>query len=226
MRKFALLLAILFLGTTQLSAQVGTPYKYGHRWDFALMGGPVLFDSDYSDMFIGHYMSPSIFSLVGTAALGYNFTDGHGMRFLANYGRRHGLMPADFGFYPFTFSSVEVFGDYVLNYRGLGEYYTPFCPKMYVGPGMAYSYDFRTSWEPDEYPALDEYLSRSNVVPAFHFGMILEYNFKSGLGIITDIGLLFFMDTYDGLPFISFPVDLEISAMFGLVYHFKRPKKR
>ena len=221
MRRLALILALLLLGTVSLPAQVNSPYRYGHRWNIALFGGPLVFGSDCSGEFSSHFMTESLFSPLGGVALGYHFTDGHGMRLFANYSNKTGLLPPEHGFYPYNFRSVQVFGDYLLNMEGLGENYTAFVPQMYVGLGAGYTFGFRTSWMDEE---LDALLSQRNLVPAFHLGTVLEYGFRNGLGLFFDLGGAFYLDTYNGQAFMGFPFDFEIDAVFGLIYRFKSPR--
>lgn len=222
MRKLALVLALLLLGATALPAQVDTPYKYGKRWNIALFGGPAVFASDYTTLLIDHYQSGELFSLMGGAWLGYNITSGHQIRFMANYSRKSGALPLSYGYYPYSFRTTQVYGDYMLNFNGLGEDYWPFSPQLYVGVGVAGSYDFRTSWLDEERDAL---LTRLNIVPTFHYGVVLEYDFRNGLGLFLDVSMAYYLDTYNGLGYIDFPLDYEIDAAFGLIYHFKTNKK-
>ena len=222
MRKFALILAVLLAGATALHAQVGTPYKYGHRWSIAAIGGAMVFNDDYSMTFIDHHMMEEFFSPVGGLALWYNVTDGYELRFSANYSKKSGVVSPDYGFLPYSFRSVNGFADFVVNYRGLGEYYTAFIPKLYVGSGVSYTYDFRPSWvEGDNAPVLHE----PNIAPSFHLGFQIEYAFPSGFGLIFDMGVVSYLDSYSGLGINEFPIDFEFDTWFGVVYHFKRHKK-
>ena len=105
----------------------------------------------------------------------------------------------------------------MVSFEALGEYYTAFNPKLYVGLGATYSFGFLQSWEEGEGPEL----SVRNLVPAFRFGTVLEYDFRSGLGLFADFGIPFFLDPYNGLGYSSFPLDFEIDAFLGIIYHFK-----
>ena len=222
MRKFVLLLAFLLLGTTLLPAQVGTAYRYAKRWNISVFGGPSVYVGDFSSQFTKHYMTRELFSPVGGASVGYYFTSGNAMRILANYSKKSAILCPDYGFYPYKFKSVQVFGDYVLNFKGLAEYYTAVNSQGYVGLGGAYTYGFRTSWS-DE--ALDAAIRRPNFVPAFHIGLIVEYVFPNGLGFLFDLCMANYLDPYDGQPYSNFPLDFETDASFGLIYHFKTNKK-
>lgn len=222
MRKFALILALLLAGATALHAQVGTPYKYGHRWSIAAFGGSMVFNGDYSTQFVDHHMVEEFFSALGGLALWYNLTDGYELRFSANYSKKAGVVSPDYGFLPYTFRSINGYADFVVNYRGLGEYYTAFIPRLYVGTGLSYTYGFNRSWiDGEDMPVLSE----KNYAPSFHLGFQVEYAFPSGFGLIFDMGVASFLDPYNGLAYNDFPIDFEFDTWFGVVYHFKLPKK-
>lgn len=231
MRKLATLTAALVLCCTSLFGQI-TPYEYGKRWNIYLQGGAVYFNSDYSDIFSkrGKLLTPT--TLNGALAVGYNISDGHEVRVMASYGRRISICPnyqdnftvydkdGNAPLYTYSFGAAQLFVDHVLNYNGLAEYNIPLAPKTYGGVGAACSFDFTDPGQPEVW------LYPVNIVPAFHFGMILEYDFPFGLGVYTDVGLAFFFDRYNGMDVINFPLDMEVGVQFGLVYHFPRAKKR
>lgn len=218
MRKFALLLALLLLGASTLKAQVNSPYKYGGRLNFVLMGGCSVYDSDFSEEFLYHHMTESFFSFLEEVAVGYNFTDAHEGRLILTSSRKPSLLPPEYGFRPYTFRSVSAFFDYLLNFEAVGEFYGPFSPKMYIGAGASYSDWFRLSWMDDEF---DVDLRTRNLVPAFHLGTVLEYNFKNGIGFVFDFGLSYYLDRHNGLFFYSFPLDFELGAALGMIFRLK-----
>ncbi|MBR6424170.1 MAG: hypothetical protein IKS47_05800 [Bacteroidales bacterium] len=217
------MLALLLSTAVILPAQRGTPFRYGHRWSLGSFGGVELFDDDFSGAFLDHYMAAEFFSPLAGIYLSYNVTDGYELRFSANYSRKSGVVPPQYGFLSYSFRSVNAFADFVTNYRGLGEYFSAFNPKLYIGTGVSYTYDFHKSWIDGE--GMPVVRSR-NVAPSIHFGMVIEYNFRSGFGLIFDLGLASYLDPYNGLGFISFPFDFEIDNWFGIVYHFKLPQKK
>ena len=222
MRKFALLLAFLLLGSTLLPAQVSSLYKYGGRWNLTLLAGCSAYDSDFSEEFLYHHMAEEYFSFLEEFAVGYNITDAHEARFIMTSSRKPSILPPEYGFRPYSFRSVNAFFDYLINFEALGEFYGPFSPKMYLGVGASYSDWFRLSWTEDEF---EVDLRTRNFVPAFHLGAVLEHNFKNGMGLVFDFGLNYFVDRHNGLYFYSFPLDFEVDASFGLIYRFKRSSK-
>ena len=230
MRKLLTFLAALVAGTTALFAQL-TPYEYGHRWYIAVQGGAVYFNSDYSYLLKNRGMILDQFSLVGSAALGYNINDGHEIRLMGSYSKKTSVcepfideaieydVNEEPPIYPYTFRSVLVYIDHVLNYNGLAEYNIAFNPKTYFGLGAAYTFDFSDPGHPEVW------LYERNLVPAVHFGAILEYDFPSGFGLYADLGVALFWDRYNGFDRVGFPMDLEVGPRVGMIYHFQRPKK-
>lgn len=220
MRKTLLLVAVLLLGSTSLFAQRTTPYKYGHRWYFSVQGGPSFYDGDYTYVFRheGRWAEPIVPD--GAFSLGYNFTDAHELRFTAMYAKnRANCVSIMEDLYPHTFKSASLFADYVLSFNALGEFYTEFNPKIYLGVGGAYTFEFSDPHHPTMV------LTDPNLVPGFNFGTIMEYDFPSGLGLFADLGFMFLIDPGDGQGWIYFPLDMDIALNFGIVYHFKRSKR-
>lgn len=228
MRKCFLLMAALLLSAVSLSAQL-TPYEYGHRWYFAFQGGPVYFNSDYSNTLPNSRLL-ELFSIDAAVALGYNLTDAHELRFSGSYGLRTGVCEdfyrddyyddgEDVPIYTYRFHSTRLSADYVLNMNALAEYNIAFSTKLYAGLGAALTYDFT---EP-EHPEV--WVSDPNLTAAIRVGYILEYDFKDGFGLYFDNGLAFFPDRYNGREVIGFPADMEIHAHLGLIYHFPLNKK-
>ena len=222
-----MLVAALLLCCVSLFAQKKplTPYEYGQRWYFAFQGGPLYFNSDYCNRLAHEGRLLEQFTIGTSVALGYNINNAHAIRFMANYARKTGVCE-EFVFYnadpnddplptyTYKFRSVQCFVDYVLNYNALAEYFAPLCAKTYVGLGAAYTFDFTDPKHPEVI------LSSPNFVPAFNFGFIVEYDFKDSFGLYTDLGLAFYDDHYNGRPYISFPLDMDVSLQIGLIYHF------
>ena len=227
MRKCVTLAAALLLGTVSLFAQTRlTPYEYGQRWFFAFQGGPLYFNSDYCTRLSKAGRTLELFSIGAGVALGYNISDAHAIRFMGNYSRKTGVCEA-FVFediepapiYTYKFRSLNFFADHVLNYNALAENFMPFTAKTYAGLGLAYTFDFTEPGHPEVW------LTDPNLVPGLHFGFLLEYDFKDGFGLYTDLGLAFYFDRYNGRERIGFPLDMEIYLQMGLIYNFPLKNK-
>ena len=229
MRKCILLAAAMLFSAVSLFAQL-TPYEYGHRWYFAFQGGPVYFNSDYCSRLGPEGRYGELFTIGAGAALGYNFDDARAIRVMAHYGRKTGVcepfefVNADptedpFPAYTYKFRSINVFADYVVNYNALAEYNMCFSAKNYIGLGVGYTFDFTDPKHPEVL------LTDPNLVPGFHFGFLVEYDFKDGFGFYTDLGIAFYFDRYNGRPLIGFPLDMDVIAQLGIIYHIPLTKK-
>lgn len=211
-----MLVAALFLGAATLFAQL-TPYEYAKRWYVSLQGGMVYFNGDWTYVFReypGEWLTPAMPAF--GASVGYGIANGHELRLTASYGKKKAsCISYDYKLYPYSFHSVSLVADYVLAFMALEENYVPFSPKMYVGPGVAYTFGFTDPHHPKRT------VSGPNWVGCAHFGAIFEYNFPFGLGLFTDVGLMFLGDPYDGQGWYNFRLDMEVGLQMGVVYHFK-----
>ena len=221
MKKLAAFLALLILGTTGLSARFyTTPYQFGHRWNIAVQGGPTLFYAENSESYKDNTLGWTIPTWHAAFSIGYNFSNAHELRVSFGYGQNHSALNPYGGFYPFSFRAAHVFADYLLNFNGLGEYDTGFNPRMYAGLGCAYSFGIT---EVAEHPF--QVTHEPNIVPGIRVGTVLEYDFRSGLGLFADFGVSAYTDWYNGLEPISFPLDVEIKLSLGVIYHFPGAKR-
>ena len=219
MRKTLLLFVTLLLGTTSLFAQ-RTPYEYHNRWYFSMQGGPTFFNGDYSFVYFKKGLGIQTFSPFGSVALGYNITDADELRFKASYARHNAMLVTyEDDYYAYSFRKASLFADYVLSFNALGEYYTALNPKFFVGLGLASGFDFN---DYDELPGVFPYLT---LMPALNFGMLLEYDFPSGFGFVSDLDFHFYLDPFDGQGWNGFPLDIGVELSFGIVYRFKRSKR-
>ena len=218
----------LLLGGTSLFAQL-TPYEYGHRWYFSVQGGSVMFTGDHSGSLYKFGSVHKMFSAGGSAALGYNITDAHEIRFAAVYGRRNDVCePFTFEdpvtgdkettIYTYSFRTAQLFADYVLNFNALAEYNVALTPRAYFGLGAAVTYDFSDPGHPEVW------LSDPNLVPGYRMGAILEYDFPSGFGFFGDLGIAFYLDRFNGRQLTGMPVDIDLALQFGMIYHFQLAK--
>ena len=233
MKKCILLTAALLLCTASLFAQTKplTPYEYGHRWYFSFQGGGLIFNSDYCSRLFKEGRGHELVSFGAGVALGYNFSDAHGIRVFGNYSRKTGVCEAfedpdadpkaaPIPTYTYRFSSTQLFVDYVLNYNALAENDNPFTAKSYIGPGFAYTFDFTDPGHPEVW------LYDPNLVPCMNMGFIFEYDFKDAFGFFVDLGLSFYAERYNGRVSMGFPVDMESSLQVGLIYNFPLSKNR
>ena len=212
-----MLVPLLLLGAASLHAQL-TPYEYGKRWYVSLQGGPVYFNGDWSYVFRekqGEWLTPVM--PVWGAAAGYSVANGHEFRLAAYYGKKKATcISYNYELYPYTFQSVSVFTDYVLAFMSLEENFCPFSPKLYVGPGVSYTFDFSDPHHPKRV------VNGPNWAGGLNLGTILEYNFPSGFGLFTDIGITYWADPYDGQGWYNFKLDMDVGVQLGVVYHFKQ----
>ena len=216
MRTVLTLLSALALSAGVLHAQHHlTPYEYGHGAALSVQGGPLFFYGEYSNLLGDYGQAGKMFAPFGEVSFSYFFNDAISLRTSASYGlRKTGVLEPSAGFYPYQFDVVQLFADYVVNFYTLGEYYIAFNPLLYVGLGAAGSFGFSDPGHP--------YLTLHprNLVPGFRLGGILEYDFRNGTGVFTDLGLEWFTDRYNGQDPDSFPIDMNIRLGFGVIWHF------
>ena len=229
MRRLLILIVFAVMECSVLSAQpILTPYQYRHRLFMSVQGGMSLFVCDYSNVFGNHGHGGDVFAPVGQVSLGYYFTDAHQIRFSVNYAPKKGALPPFEGFFPYSFQGVNFFVDYILSFYPLEEMNIPFNPQFYAGLGGGYSFGFGNQEyylnDPENQDlevvkaGLPE-LYPQNLVPGVRVGVILEYDFPSNLGLIFDAGAEFLGDRYNGQDVMDFPLDIQINATFGVVYH-------
>ena len=130
------------------------------------------------------------------------------------------------GFYPYTFSSVNVFADAILDLYGLSDLATFLRVKLYGGMGFGHSFNMSDS----KHPWQD--VSDPNTVFGFRFGGIVEYNLNDHIGIFGDLCGEAYSDKYNGLMpssqeqaenyegYGGFPLDLRGLISFGVLYRF------
>ena len=214
-----MLLLALLLGAASMHAQL-TPYEYGKRWYFSVQGGPVYFNGDWTYVFReyqGEWLTP-VMPEFG-ASIGYCVANGHEFRLTASYGKKKATCISYYYLlYPYTFHSVSLFTDYVLAFMSLEENFSPLSPKLYVGPGVAYTFGFSDPHHPTRE------VNGPNWAGGVNLGGILEYNFPSGIGLFMDLGITYWADPYDGQGWYNFRLDMDVGINFGVVYHF--PHKR
>lgn len=161
---------------------------------------------------------------------GYDFNDIFGMRLSASYAKNAGACntreTAVHGFYPYTFSSVNIFADAILDMHGLSDLTSFFRAKLYGGLGLGHTFHMTDPNHPWQE------LSDPNTVFGFRFGFIAEYNITDHVGIYGDLCGEAYTDQYNGLlpsaeeqaknyqGYGGFPLDLRGLISFGILYRF------
>ena len=85
MKKITSIFAALLLGITVLSAQ--NAFVGGHRaWTIAIQGGPMYSLSENAFSYRENGVGGKLFSLQGSAAIGFEFTEALGLRVSVGYG--------------------------------------------------------------------------------------------------------------------------------------------
>lgn len=237
LKHFVCFAAALVCGTTLLSAQEerqeSSP-SHANRVYVSLQGGPTLdyYENAFSYRENGKFTN--LITLQGALSIGYDFSDAFGIRLQGAFGTDAGAcntkQTAARGFYPYSFQHVNGFVDAMLNLAGLAGKATAFRPKVYVGAGGAYSFGFKETGEHHPWQ-WDNTVTKKNMVFGFRGGLVLEYCFRSGFGILADFCGEAFTDKYNGLEpneedkkaaegYPGFPFDLKGAASLGIVYHF------
>ncbi len=229
MRKIAVILAVLLAGVPSLFAQ--SPFDYAGRWNFSVQGGLAVTLSENAFAYTDNGMAKDLLKLQGAAAIGYDFNSYFGVRLAGGYAQHASSAnvydtPGNTKIWPFTYQSVFVFADGVLNLNGLAENFGPFNPKFYAGIGGARTFNFTNPNHPFQNP------HDPNFVPGFRAGFIAEVDFQSGLGLFADLGLEAYGDWHNGIRpsdsdqgkykgYAGFPFDLVGKLSLGIIYHFK-----
>ena len=242
MKKLTSILACLVLGVTSMFAQ--NAFVGGHRaWTFALQGGPMYSLSENAFSYRDNGAGMKLFSLQGSAAIGYEFTNALGARIAVNYGDNRSaantLQTAARGFYPYNFRNVNGFLDITLDLNGNYQIQRAFRPVFYLGAGVGHTFHFTKpegygtpknhSWEKDNpfHPWQD--ICENNTVFGFRGGFIAEYDFNQSFGIFADLCGEAFNDQYNGLQpsehdqtaftgYAGFPLDLRLSLSLGVIF--------
>ncbi len=227
MRKIAVILAALFVGVPTLFAQ--SPFDYAGRWNFSVQGGLAVTVSDNVFGYTDNGMFKDLLKLQGSAAIGYDFTSGFGVRLAGGYAQHAGssniLETGSKNVWPFTYKSIYGFADALLHVNGLTETYGPFAPSFYAGIGAAKTFGFTDPHHPFQNP------HDPNYVFGMRGGFIAEIDFPAGLGLFADLGLEAYGDWHNGIRpndfdqyyfqgYAGFPFDLVPKLSLGLIYHF------
>ena len=145
MKKITLIFAALLIGAATLSAQ--NAFVGGHRaWTFALQGGPMYSVNENGFSYRENGYGGKLFSLQGSAAIGFEFTEALGLRLSVAYGDNRSAantrQTAAHGFYPYNFRSVNGFLDGTLDLNGNYAVERAFRPRLYAGIGVGHTFHF------------------------------------------------------------------------------------
>ena len=242
MKKLFLIFAILLFGVASLPAQ--NAFVGGHRaWTIAIQGGPLYSINENGFSYRENGYGGKLFTLNGSAAVGYEFTNALGARISVGYGANRSAantrQTAAHGFYPYNFKSVNGFLDITLDLNGNFAVERAFRPIFYLGVGFGHTFNFikpseygtprNQSWEAGNpfHPWQD--ITEKNTVFGFRGGFIAEYDFTDWIGIFADLCGEAYNDQYNGLQpsehdqtaykgYAGFPLDLRMMLSLGLIF--------
>ena len=234
MRKSAVLILALLCSVLSLRAQGGYKTLVPYSEYVSVQVGEMFSYGENAFTYIDNSAGSDLFHPVFAIAAGRGFGNVFEGRVSLSYGKNSGacnsLNTAARGFYPYTFRSLNLFGDVVLkgiNQRFATNRFSVFFPKIYVGVGVGYSFDFsdpRHPWQD---------VSENNFALGVRMGFIGEYDFSPHLGVYFDICAEGFTDLYNGLRpteadqdlyeegYAGFPMDVRGMVSFGVTYRFK-----
>lgn len=235
MKKVLLTFVLIALAIPSF-AQDGRFERAG-KVNVSVMGGVSWSKNENSFGYSDFKMRGDLFKFNGQVAVGYSFTEAISGRVSIGYGKNPSAMniretydgTGKYNvFAPYTFNSVSLFADAMVNLNGLGSGKYAFAPKIYVGIGGAHTSNFSEpiierlsdknnkknihSVAPADsstptigdlhprYPksSMGETISTSNTAFGMRIGFITEYTFKSGFGIFADFCGEAFTEAFNG----------------------------
>lgn len=229
MRKIAVFVVALLAGVPALFAQ--GPFDYTGRFNFSVQGGLAATLSENTFAFTDNGKTMELVKPQCALSLGYDFSSYFGVRLSTAYAQHAGSSnvydtPETDIYWPFTYHSVSVFADGILNLNTLSENFMPFSPKLYAGLGGARTFNFTNPHHPFQNP------HNGNTVIGFRAGAIAEFDLPFGLGFFADLGLEAYNDWHNGIRpaesdqqwykgYAGFPFDLVGRLSLGVIYHIK-----
>ena len=220
---------VLFVAVLTLSAQSGQHSNEG-RFYAGFQQGPML--NIYENYFSYVENNKPLDLITFQAALvgGYDVNDMFGARLFIGYAKNAGACntnnTSSGGFYPYTFSSLNVFADAILDLQGMSDKLSVFRIKLYGGLGFGYSFNMSDPQHPWQA------VSDPNTAFGFRFGGIAEYNIFENFAMYLDVCGEAYADEYNGLmPTLSdqtdvyegyggFPFDLRGLVSIGFIFSF------
>ena len=222
-RLVSILAAVVFSGATLLAQPAGKP---SHPFNISLQGGALVSLNENTFSYGDNGKTLDLVSPQGGITFGYTFSGRWAARLSASYGRNAGACntkeTSAHGFYPYKFSSINVFADAMLN---LTRSWDGFSPVVYAGVGGGHTFAFTDAKHPWQA------VSDRNTAFGFRFGFIAQYNFSDHFGIYADLCGEAYTDNYNGLKpsekdqqkvdgYAGFPLDLRGLVSLGCVFHF------
>lgn len=228
MKKFYLIFAVLFFGVATLSAQ--NAFVGGHSaWTIAVQGGAMYSVNENRFTYHENGHGWDLVTPQGSLAIGYEFTEGLGVRVSVGYGKNasacNSRQTSGGGFYPYTFKSINGFVDGTLDLNGNYAKERAFRPRLYAGIGLGHTYGFTDP----KHPWQGGFMTTNNTVFGFRGGFIAEYDFADWFGIFADLCGEAYRDNYNGLQptkedqsgytgYAGFPLDLRAMLSFGVIF--------
>ena len=221
---------ILLLGVLSLAAQSRQHSNEGHFYA-GIQQGPML--NIYENYFSYVENNKPLDLITFQAALvgGYDVNDMFGARLTIGYAKNAGACntynTSAGGFYPYTFSSVNVFADAILDLMGMSDKLSFFRIKLYGGLGFGHSFNMTDPGHPWQG------LQDPSTAFGFRFGGIAEYNVFDEFAIYLDVCGEAYADEYNGLlpslqdqtqtyeGYGGFPFDLRGLVSLGFIYRFR-----
>ena len=238
MKKVFTIITILLCAAASGSAQARL-FNFAKNYNVSAFGGMHynLYENAFS--YREHGYGGRLYTSQAGVAFGFDFNEVWGARVVTVMGKNaaacNSRQSGD-NFYPYNFQSVDVFGDAIINLKGIDGNLGNFAPKVYAGLGIGHGFDITKGDDSDAegdviHPWQEAYLTDPNTCFGLRCGVILEYDFVGGTGLFLDLGAEAYTDKYNGLkPFDSenpsrgkagFPFDLKFNASFGVIHHFK-----
>lgn len=205
-------------------------HSHEGRFYVGLQQGPMLNIYENAFSYKENGKTLDLFTYQAGLVGGYDLNDIFGVRLSASYAKNAGACntrnTSAHGFYPYTFSSVNVFADAILDMHGLSDLTTFFRIKLYGGMGLGHSFHMTDSQHPWQT------VTDPNTVFGFRLGSIFEYNFTDHIGLYGDLCGEAYTDKYNGLMpsledqtndyegYGGFPLDLRGLVSVGVLYRF------
>ena len=224
-KALCMALCAIVAGGVGLHAQKRTPIE--KHWSLGLDAGLIVSLNENSFSYARNHQVGGLLTLHKGIQAGYDFTAPFGIRASLAWDRNAGACNVQEtgnkqGFYPYKFSSLNGFVDFMLGFRKSEK--TLFCPKLYLGIGGAYTFNYTDSGHP--WQKVDD--------PSGAFGMrlgaIFEWRLSPVIGLQLDLCGEAYTDHYNGLEpnkgdqskvegYAGFPLDLRGIASVGILFY-------
>ena len=221
----------IVLATSAL-ALVAQPHQHSHEGRFyaGVQQGPMLNIYENYFSYVDNHKPLDLITFQAGLVGGYDFNEMFGVRITAGYAKNAGACntynTSAGGFYPYTFSSLNLFADAVLDLHGMSDRLSFFRMKLYGGLGMGHSFNMTDPQHPWQ-----KLTDPSNAF-GFRLGGIAEYNIFDNFAMYLDVCGEAYFDEYNGLlpslqdqtdvyeGYGGFPFDLRGLVSLGFLYRF------